>query len=978
MEKTATPNCLVSVNPRTAAENMYVSAIDFDKKNALKVAKFSSTADSRKAILFHKLTAESIVQQLKSPSFGIQAKVVLAAPDFDYSQYNDREADLANLEWETTASGAWIVIKAKSTNPNEPRLPSRHVAEIICTSKEPYFKVSSINMTRGFRGTGLGQLLYDKAIAYAKSHGFQFFCSDELTGMTKDGRKAWERLSKRYPVKFDEKGNRFTIDLNPQVGKTAASDYNVMFKAILTLVPKAESEVKREIDWAVKHLKKKDRIILFLRWFQTALAKELMDQASNDEVNSRINSGLPFQAPTNGVETTSPPDAPPTLYQQMEKLFNKYQRIGGVVTMEEIPVIEEELKHFLGYPLPTIQNTSFTNQSPAELLAIFREAEEKWQQGNPQFLQPHPEDRIILQFPNGWAWWWVDRSFCTEEKEAMGHCGNEAAGPNRPWERLLSLRRPEKRGNKTYWYSHVTFILDTRNMQLGEMKGRQNNKPQPEYHPYIVALLKDPKIGITGIVGGGYLPENNFALSDLTTEQQKEVAEANPSIGLSIRAYYDIYGFDEKLEQRVSGLLEPPASTHYEPNYGYVVRSWKSADKFIADCGDKETVKAWKFIQNGEFDYASPDAGNFLEMFKDLPRSRQTYHIGLALQYNYPRNIKDWFRDRQGEVNFDPANPAMVKKAIELVFDAYVTPKVPKSFGQEGKVPSTVYQVPVIKEFYEAYTSAGPDAESIKETLREQEDKAFEETNTTQEYGHSGKEKGVVIMQVMQPERIVELATEAENKHYRRHSESWDKPKITMPYEWDEWKKEKAVEYLGRLFEAESVRPKDKRQKRLFPEPRTQEQAIRKGITVSRLLKNSLFASTRSYYHITGVVNRKSIKERGLDADFEQGDDWVPHPKGVYLFKTEQAALNFAYDFWGYFGSGGRGLDLWRVRAESTQLQVDDHPECSGCLYSPVSIPPNKLKLVSYLTENGEQRDPTDEDGHLEEDDIEYLDENDV
>ena len=52
---------------------------------------------------------------------------------------------------------------------------------------------------------------------------------------------------------------------------------------------------------------------------------------------------------------------------------------------------------------------------------------------------------------------------------------------------------------------------------LGEMKGRGNQKPAATYHPYILKLLEKPFI--KGIHSGGYQPEQNFSISDLSSDQ---------------------------------------------------------------------------------------------------------------------------------------------------------------------------------------------------------------------------------------------------------------------------------------------------------------------------------------------------------------------------------------------------------------------------------------------------------------------------
>lgn len=58
--------------------------------------------------------------------------------------------------------------------------------------------VFDISVEDDWRRTGLGQSLYDQAIAEAKRRGYTKF--DSSTDQSHDARKAWSRLTKRYPV----------------------------------------------------------------------------------------------------------------------------------------------------------------------------------------------------------------------------------------------------------------------------------------------------------------------------------------------------------------------------------------------------------------------------------------------------------------------------------------------------------------------------------------------------------------------------------------------------------------------------------------------------------------------------------------------------------------------------------------------------------------------------------------------------------
>lgn len=76
---------------------------------------------------------------------------------------------------------------------------------------EKAYRLRYIGVISEWRGTGLGQTLYDKAIAEARRRGAKFFLSDDQRQDTDE--KAWGRLRLRYPVSFDEKLNRYVITL---------------------------------------------------------------------------------------------------------------------------------------------------------------------------------------------------------------------------------------------------------------------------------------------------------------------------------------------------------------------------------------------------------------------------------------------------------------------------------------------------------------------------------------------------------------------------------------------------------------------------------------------------------------------------------------------------------------------------------------------------------------------------------------------
>jgi len=73
--------------------------------------------------------------------------------------------------------------------------------------------VYDVNVNDDWRGTGLGQMLYDKAIQKAKELGARVF--ESSIDRTPEANRAWKRLRQRYPVRFNRKENVYRIPLTP-------------------------------------------------------------------------------------------------------------------------------------------------------------------------------------------------------------------------------------------------------------------------------------------------------------------------------------------------------------------------------------------------------------------------------------------------------------------------------------------------------------------------------------------------------------------------------------------------------------------------------------------------------------------------------------------------------------------------------------------------------------------------------------------
>lgn len=162
----------------------------------------------------------------------------VASPDFGYSKFNDREQDLKKLEFrvegETGFGGlASIVAEAPAEMYPYRQIPagSKALVGYIEIGEGPdgpeSASVYDVNVDDDWRGTGLGQMLYEKALALARKRGAISLSSS--TDMQPESRKAWLRLSKRYPVRMVKDpeatyGRRWVLDITKAAAKTEGDD----------------------------------------------------------------------------------------------------------------------------------------------------------------------------------------------------------------------------------------------------------------------------------------------------------------------------------------------------------------------------------------------------------------------------------------------------------------------------------------------------------------------------------------------------------------------------------------------------------------------------------------------------------------------------------------------------------------------------------------------------------------------------------
>lgn len=219
--------------------------------------------------------------------------------------------------------------------------------------------------------------------------------------------------------------------------------------------------------------------------------------------------------------------------------------------------MDHNIEHWNGVPFQPLQALVWSPEwDQRKLYAAMHEVEQKFLERAKGSLALEEGDQIVIDFPPHddvprRAWVLLNRASCSKEATAMGHCGNSPRAHTE--DRILSLRELEfNLEGVDMWRPCLTFIL-MKDGHLSEMKGRGNLKPAAHYHDEIEALLRNDII--KGLRGGGYLPQNNFAMSDMDEERRKRLASDKPEL-MNPRERYELFGLNDKMVETIRGTYE--------------------------------------------------------------------------------------------------------------------------------------------------------------------------------------------------------------------------------------------------------------------------------------------------------------------------------------------------------------------------------------------------------------------------------------
>ena len=453
-----------------------------------------------------------------------------------------------------------------------------------------------------------------------------------------------------------------------------AVDYDDMFKTFLGMNERtAEFKIfiNDQIAWAKKTLKKQDRIVWYLGWVRLSL---LLTYAKDAPVTAKEVKRCIKNNTVEGAQAIGGV----ALYNEADVLKASYAFSLGSVSH-----IMGDLEHFYSLKAEKIEAFVFT---PLEMWNYvkrqFTKFEEEWASaGEDEILyreQPLEVDEAmaeddyvtpIIDFGDGYYWVNLNKPYCRTEGGAMGHCGNSASYETT--DTVLSFRKLIKRGKKEHWlwYPSMTFIMDENHI-LGEMKGRQNQKPDEKYHKYVVALLKHKEVVsssggegwfIKNIRGGGYAPERNFDVTDLSEEMETDLFSVRPEL-MTAKMMYKKSGNTQELRDKITDLMAFNKEFKWVGEDVAVLDAHKGGlESFLEDYGNETAKNIGAIISDGGYIEVYEVTDYEKDAVKDMFSSAK---IEAYLEQTYPADIEEWEDDpMEWLINQEPEFEELITRA---------------------------------------------------------------------------------------------------------------------------------------------------------------------------------------------------------------------------------------------------------------------------------------------------------------------------
>jgi antitoxin component YwqK of YwqJK toxin-antitoxin module len=321
------------------------------------------------------------------------------------------------------------------------------------------------------------------------------------------------------------------------------AQYKQMMQVLVDSELADEASAQQVITSARQVLKRNDRITWYLKWYRvTSMYIELDELSVVDDAESISQKEAIAKMYSKAAKGLQLPSitAIDSHCEDFERLFWDLTKPS---TMHMMSMMEQ---------IPALGDVKWDG-SPSDLNDKLQSIETEWKKSSDQEIQVDQYEtdawEVLIDHNGKQGWVLLNMEYCKLEGGAMGHCGN-GANPKAD-DRILSFRTITSEKHKP----HLTFVLG-KDGKLGEMKGRENDKPAAKYHGAIVALLKHDIV--KGFGDGGGEPEKNFSMDDLPDDMSAELLKEKPALDPSLPVHNIEYYEDGSIEYESHSVRDVP------------------------------------------------------------------------------------------------------------------------------------------------------------------------------------------------------------------------------------------------------------------------------------------------------------------------------------------------------------------------------------------------------------------------------------
>ena len=206
---------------------------------------------------------------------------------------------------------------------------------------------------------------------------------------------------------FEAAKDRYSQMFTNLIPTVADLDKLVDDKSLSTTVEEFEERVNNDIDWAMRVLKKQDKIIWYLRFVKVSiisdLAGALWRYAQEQGTADMLNADPPHPMMVAAGKLQDMKNK--AIAQLSKKMGFTSDEAYSAVADAENSRFKRKMEHFMSLNIAAIEEYVFSNQTPRQILSDWTPIEDLWKSKRKSNIAIDREDtETLIEYPDGSEW----------------------------------------------------------------------------------------------------------------------------------------------------------------------------------------------------------------------------------------------------------------------------------------------------------------------------------------------------------------------------------------------------------------------------------------------------------------------------------------------------------------------------------------------------------------------------------------------